>query len=282
MRRSAPSRPSTSCTCTSCPTSTRSSTRGRPGPGRASAAPDGRQAGEFTLSEALYDSLPVQPLPADRRRGPRPGDPGDAQGDGVRRRVDLHHARRRRRGRDRQARHLRDGGRRRTSPTTTPPGPSPTSIDIIVQLHLETTPLADGTAHRDRWVSEIITVAPGEREKGYAITHVFARRRRGARRRSRRAAGRVPASWSGTGSTWPASTPQPTRGRRHDPAVPAVAGALVVAGLHRRRRRTAAAARTAAATTTPSGDASRRPTVSRRTRLLLLAGLVARRGRSRC
>jgi pilus assembly protein CpaF len=41
-----------------------------------------------------------------------------------------------------------------------------------VQLQLETT-LLGGAARRDRWVSEIIAVTPGEREKGYATTHVF-------------------------------------------------------------------------------------------------------------
>ena len=46
-------------------------------------------------------------------------------------------------------------------------------VDIVVQLHLETTPAADGSAVRDRWVSEIITLAPGERDRGYAVTHVF-------------------------------------------------------------------------------------------------------------
>ena len=46
-------------------------------------------------------------------------------------------------------------------------------IDLVVQLQLETIPLADGTARRSRWVSEIIAVSPGEREKGYATTHVF-------------------------------------------------------------------------------------------------------------
>jgi pilus assembly protein CpaF len=46
-------------------------------------------------------------------------------------------------------------------------------IDLVVQLQLETTPLGDGTARRSRWVSEIIAVSPGEREKGYAMTHVF-------------------------------------------------------------------------------------------------------------
>ena len=80
-------------------------------PGSGERGPDGTQAGEFTLSQALFDSLPVQPVPADRRGGPRPRDPRDAQGDGVRGRVHLHHPRPVGGGRDRQARHLRDGGR---------------------------------------------------------------------------------------------------------------------------------------------------------------------------
>lgn len=46
-------------------------------------------------------------------------------------------------------------------------------IDLVVQLHLQTTPMADGTSRRSRWVSEVIAVSPGEREKGYATTHVF-------------------------------------------------------------------------------------------------------------
>ena len=47
------------------------------------------------------------------------------------------------------------------------------SIDIIVHVHLETTPLPDGTAQRSRWVTEILTLTPGEREKGYAVQRVF-------------------------------------------------------------------------------------------------------------
>ena len=47
------------------------------------------------------------------------------------------------------------------------------AIDVVVHVHLETTPLPDGTPQRHRWVAEIITVTGGEREKGYAIQHVF-------------------------------------------------------------------------------------------------------------
>jgi pilus assembly protein CpaF len=47
------------------------------------------------------------------------------------------------------------------------------AIDVVVHVHLETTPTADGTPQRQRWVAEIITVTGGEKEKGYAIQHVF-------------------------------------------------------------------------------------------------------------
>lgn len=44
-------------------------------------------------------------------------------------------------------------------------------IDIIVQVQLDTAPTADGRARRDRYVSEIIAIHPGE--DGPATTHVF-------------------------------------------------------------------------------------------------------------
>ena len=110
-RRSAPSRPSTSCTCTSCATGTGSSIpwEARPGLRRArSRRSRGRGVHPRRGAGRL---LPLQPLPPDRRRGPRQGDLGDDQGDGVRHRLHLHHPRLRRRRRDPQAGHLRDGGR---------------------------------------------------------------------------------------------------------------------------------------------------------------------------
>ena len=56
LRRSAPSRPSTSCTCTSCRAAPDRARLGGP-PGSGERGPDGRQAGEFTLDEALVDSF---------------------------------------------------------------------------------------------------------------------------------------------------------------------------------------------------------------------------------
>lgn len=44
-------------------------------------------------------------------------------------------------------------------------------IDVIVQLQLDTAPTPDGIARRERYVSEIIAIHPGE--NGPATTHVF-------------------------------------------------------------------------------------------------------------
>ena len=46
------------------------------------------------------------------------------------------------------------------------------TIDLIVHLNLTTERSADGF-RRHRSVHEVIAVAPGERETGYAITHLF-------------------------------------------------------------------------------------------------------------
>jgi pilus assembly protein CpaF len=47
------------------------------------------------------------------------------------------------------------------------------TIDLIVQLDLRTTTL-NGSSQRLRRVAEIIAITPGERETGFATTHVFA------------------------------------------------------------------------------------------------------------
>lgn len=46
------------------------------------------------------------------------------------------------------------------------------TIDLIVHLELRTT-TTNGASHRQRRVAEIIAIDPGERETGYATTHVF-------------------------------------------------------------------------------------------------------------
>ena len=47
-------------------------------------------------------------------------------------------------------------------------------IDLILQLQVESVPQPDGTWRKRRWVSEIIAVEPGEDAKGYATTTIFA------------------------------------------------------------------------------------------------------------
>lgn len=46
-------------------------------------------------------------------------------------------------------------------------------IDVIVQLQVESVQERDGSWKKRRWVSEIIAVEPGEEAKGYAATPVF-------------------------------------------------------------------------------------------------------------
>ena len=47
-------------------------------------------------------------------------------------------------------------------------------VALIVHLRGDTPTNLDGTSCKRRWVSEIVHVTPGEAEKGYALTHVFA------------------------------------------------------------------------------------------------------------
>ena len=141
-------------------------------PGSGERGPDGRQAGEFTLQDALYDSFrfAISRQIVGEVRGPEIVAMLKAMQSGTGS-ISTTHAT------------DAEGAVRKLVTCAMETGSHVTHeyatraiaecVDIIVQLHLETTPLADGTAVRDRWVSEIITVSPGERDKGYAITHVF-------------------------------------------------------------------------------------------------------------
>lgn len=46
------------------------------------------------------------------------------------------------------------------------------TVDVIVQLRMDTT-TSPGSAQRTRRVAEVIALTPGEKELGYATTHVF-------------------------------------------------------------------------------------------------------------
>lgn len=47
------------------------------------------------------------------------------------------------------------------------------ALHVIVQLSRRVEIAADGTRRLRRWVSEVVMVEPGERETGYALTHIF-------------------------------------------------------------------------------------------------------------
>jgi pilus assembly protein CpaF len=141
-------------------------------PGSGEVGPDGKQAGEFTLDEALYDSfrfnLSRQIVGEVRGREVWAMIKAMESGAGS---ISTTHA-----GNG-------EGAIRKLVTCAMEAGPHVTkelatsklaeTVDLVVQVHLETVPLGDGKWRRSRWVSEIVHVAPGEAAKGYAVTHVF-------------------------------------------------------------------------------------------------------------
>lgn len=141
-------------------------------PGSGERGPDGRAAGEFSLDEALYDSfrfnLSRQIVGEVRGREVLAMIKAMESGAGS---ISTTHAATAEAALRKLVTCAMEAGAHVTQDYATRAVAE--NIDLVVQLHLETTPLPDGSARRDRWVSEIIAVTPGEREKGYATTHVF-------------------------------------------------------------------------------------------------------------
>ncbi len=142
----------------------------RPGSGEVGA--DGKQAGEFSLDEALYDSFRFS---LDRQivgevRGREIWAMVKAMESGAGSISTTHAA-------------SAEGAVRKLVTCAMEAGSHITrdlatsklaeTVDIIVQVHLQTEPQRDGTWKRSRWVSEIVHVAPGEKVKGYSTTNVF-------------------------------------------------------------------------------------------------------------
>ena len=141
-------------------------------PGSGERGPDGRQAGEFTLDEALYDSfrfnLSRQIVGEVRGREILAMIKAMESGAGS---ISTTHARH------------GEAALRKLVTCAMEAGPHVThdyatravgeNIDLIVQLHLSTQPTGGGGFRRDRWLAEILAVTPGERDRGYATTHVF-------------------------------------------------------------------------------------------------------------
>ena len=141
-------------------------------PGSGERGPDGRQAGEFTLSEALFDSfrfnLSRQIVGEVRGHEILAMLKAMESGAGS---ISTTHA------------PSAEGAIAKLVTCAMEAGPHVThdyavraiaaAIDVVVHVHLDTAPTRDGVWQRHRWVAEIITLSPGEKDKGYAIQHVF-------------------------------------------------------------------------------------------------------------
>jgi Flp pilus assembly CpaF family ATPase len=141
-------------------------------PGSGERGPDGRQAGEFTLDEALVDSfrfnLSRQIVGEVRGKEIWAMIKAMESGTGS---ISTTHASDAVAAVRKLVTCAMEAGPHVTQELAT--SKLAATIDLIVQLDLRTS-TASGVWQRRRRVAEIIALTPGERETGYATTHVFA------------------------------------------------------------------------------------------------------------
>ena len=139
-------------------------------PGSGEVGPDGRRAGEFSLDQALSDSwrFNLSRLIVGEVRGRELLAMIEAM-QGSRGSISTTHARS---GAEVMERLITAATKANVSEQHARRALAQ-NIDILVQLHLSTVPIGDGAFRRDRWVSEILAVSPGEQDRGYALTQVF-------------------------------------------------------------------------------------------------------------
>lgn len=141
-------------------------------PGSGERGVDGRQAGEFTLDEALVDSfrfnLQRQIVGEVRGREIWAMIKAMESGTGS---ISTTHASDAIAALRKLVTCAMEAGSHVTHDLAT--SKLAATIDLVVHLDM-TTETVDGTSRRHRRVAEIIAVDPGERETGYAATHVFA------------------------------------------------------------------------------------------------------------
>ncbi|MFD4323630.1 CpaF family protein [Nocardioides sp. NPDC058538] len=140
-------------------------------PGSGERGPDGRQAGEFTLDEALIDSfrfnLSRQIVGEVRGKEIWAMIKAMESGTGS---ISTTHASDAIAAVRKLVTCAMEAGQHVTHDLAT--SKLAATVDLIVHLDLESTDGPDGS-HRTRRVAEIIALAPGERETGFAATHVF-------------------------------------------------------------------------------------------------------------
>jgi len=139
-------------------------------PGSGEVGPDGKRAGEYTIDEALFDSfrMALSRQIVGEVRGPEVWAMLKAMESGAGSISTTHAA-------DGEAaiRKLVTCAMEAGQAKDVVTAKLAEAIDIIVQVHLETTEVGPNRWHRTRWVSEILHVTPGEEAKGYATTHVY-------------------------------------------------------------------------------------------------------------
>lgn len=141
-------------------------------PGSGEVGPDGRAAGEFGLDEALYDSFRfnLSRQIVGEVRGAEVWAMIKAMESGAGSISTTHAANGEAAVRKLVTCAMEAGAHVTRELATTKLAET---IDLIVQVTLQTTDEGNGNWRRHRWVSEIVHVAPGEQVKGYATTHVF-------------------------------------------------------------------------------------------------------------
>ncbi|WP_310964101.1 CpaF family protein [Nocardioides terrisoli] len=140
-------------------------------PGSGERGPDGRQAGEFTLDEALVDSfrfnLSRQIVGEVRGKEIWAMIKAMESGTGS---ISTTHAADAVAAVRKLVTCAMEAGPHITQGLAT--SKLAATVDLIVQLSMETVPVPGG-GRRTRRVAEIIALAPGEKDPGYATTHVF-------------------------------------------------------------------------------------------------------------
>ena len=171
-------------------------------PGSGERGPDGRQAGEFTLDEALVDSfrfnLSRQIVGEVRGQEIWAMIKAMESGTGS---ISTTHASDAVAAIRKLVTCAMEAGPHVTQDLAT--SKLAATIDLVVHLDLTHRRPSDGASQRRRRVAEIIAVDPGERETGYATTHVFAPDPDGAAR-ARPSCPTSTERWPRTGSTSPA------------------------------------------------------------------------------
>ncbi len=139
-------------------------------PGSGEVGPDGKRAGEYTLDEALYDSfrMALSRQIVGEVRGSEVWAMLKAMESGAGSISTTHAA-------DGEAaiRKLVTCGMEAGQAKDVVTAKLAEAIDLVVQVHLDTTEVGPNQWHRTRWVSEILHVTPGEEAKGYATTRVY-------------------------------------------------------------------------------------------------------------